>query len=312
MRPVVEPLIKSNKWSRGLGASTPMSENLTFISNAASITPLITLSSGSPVWAVQESDGKVYNYYTAGFTHNRVAAGNMRVELCNTEAIKNLITRIDFNGNGIISPFWDLRFEKFSALTHVYLHNNSLIGNLSSWLLPSSLIALYIHNNSLTGNLSSWLLPSSLAYAYLSNNSFIGDLSSWVLPSSLIELRIQLNSFIGDLSSWIVPGVLISIYVADNNFTGAPTITVGSSALQTYLASNNKMLQPALDQIANEFYTNRMNFTATTPTIDISSNTGSPPSGIYQYANPPVTQLEKVHWLVNDTTEGFNNHAWTY
>ena len=51
---------------------------LTFTSTAAQITPSITLSAGAPpvVWTVTESNGAVFTYATASFTHNRVTAGD--------------------------------------------------------------------------------------------------------------------------------------------------------------------------------------------------------------------------------------------
>jgi hypothetical protein len=245
-------------------------ENLTFVSEAASISPAITLSGGAPTpsWTVTESNGTVYPYSTAGFTHNRVVAGNMTIRLLNTDALAEYVTEIIFNNDGVISDFSDLQIAKFvnlaelflynntmtgdlssfvlpSAIERLYLYNNSFTGDISSWVLPSTTERVWIYSNSLSGDLSSWVLTSSIDSMRIYSNSFTGDISSWVLPSTLNDFRINSNSFTGDLSSWSIPGIMITFYIYSNSFSGDLSSWVIPGTLTTIrLFSNSFTVGP--------------------------------------------------------------------
>jgi len=264
---------------------------LRFESTNDTITPELALSGGpTPLWQVQEAGGGTFIYETASFSHTKTAGtGNLTVRLINAEAVKDFVTLINFSVDGIVSDFWDLQIEKFTNLANLYLYSNSFTGDLSSWILPSSLIQLYIENN-----------------------NFSGDLSSWVLPNLLINFSIYNNNFSGDLSSWIIPSTLSKLFMESNSFTAAPTIPIGASALSSYRIHFNGLSQAAVDQICLGIYNNRANFTYATPALNIGG-TNAAPSGIYQDATPPTTGKEYIYKLVNDPDlEGFNKWTITY
>lgn len=315
------------------------STNLRFVSTNSTITPSITLSGGSPdpLWHVTESTGITYVYTTTSFSHTKTAGtGNLTVQLMNTYNLKNYVTAVTFITEGIISSFRDLQIEKFVNLTDLNLRDNSLIGDLTTLVLPSNLLYLQLQDNTLTGNLSSLNIPSSTITFQLHNNNFSGNIASWSLPSTLVTFQIQNNSFSGDVSSWTLSSSLNLFYIylnnlsgdlssitlpatvqycqlRNNSFTGGPRISVASTPLEVFRIDSNLLGQAAVDQICLDAYNNRVNFTAATPTFNVDGTGNSTPSGTYQDGDPPTTGKEYIYELVNDPeSEGFNTHVWTY
>lgn len=225
-----------------LGGGGGVSKPLSFVSDAASVSPTISLSGGAPTpsWVVIESNGTEYPYSTAGFTHNRVVAGDMTVKLLNTDDMALYVEDIIFTNDGIKSDFSDLQIAKFTNLVDLLLYSNMMTGDLSSFVLPSSMERLYLYNNLFTGDISSWVLPSTMERIWVYLNSFSGDLSSWVLTSSINSLRMYNNSLSGDLSSWVLPASLTDIRLNLNNFSGDISSWALPSGLATaYLYTNN-------------------------------------------------------------------------
>lgn len=267
--------------------------NLKFTSSNSNITPAIILDTGAPtpIWKVTESTGAVFTYTTESFSHTKTAGtGNMSVQLANTDALSSYVLNINFNGDGIISSFWNLNIHKFTNLTALYLYNNSIIGNLANWKIQSSLVTIHLQINNLTG-----------------------DLSNLVLPSTVTDFRIRTNGFSGILSTWTLSSNLLYLYLYENNFTAGPRISVGSSPLIQYRIDSNLLNQAAVDQICLDAYNNRANFTAAAPLFNVDGTGNSTPSGIYQDGDPPTTGKEYIYELVNDPeSEGFNKQNWTY
>jgi hypothetical protein len=271
-------------------AATVTLANLLFTADQATITPAITLSGGAPAadWLVTETGGGTFEYTTAGFTHNRVTAGPMTVELRNSPAIKSFVTLINFNGDGITSSFHDLHVDQFTALTILRIFENSFTGDLSGWSPKSPLTELRIYTNSLTG-----------------------DLSGWTFPASLMGLFIFGNSFTGDLSGWTLPAAMTYAWVYGNAFSVGPPLPA-SSAMTDYRIEGNAMLQASVNATLLGIYTNSPTRTATGGTINVGT-TNQAPSGTFQAAaSCPVTAAtpgkEIAHELINDTCDAFANH----
>lgn len=311
--PVIENIIE---YCSEYSIEIPEEDILEFTSDQATITPAIVLSGGAPTphWQVTETDGKAYNYFTAGFTHNRVVLGDYTVKLLNTNELHTYVTQIDFNGDGIKSSIDKLKLHKFLQLTHLILYDNSLYGSLGNYYLPSGLIILQIFSNNLFGDISHWaVLPSGVTSFVPANNNFTGDMSPLVFPSVCTDIRMQNNNLHGDLSSVNLPSAAITSRLDSNSFTGGPRIQVASTPLATYRIENNNLSQAKVDQICLDAYNNRANFTASTPTFNVDGTGNAAPSGIYQDGDPPTTGKEYIYELVNDPeSEGFNKHVWTY
>lgn len=62
------------------------------------------------------------------------------------------------------------------------LRNNSLSGDISSWVLPSSLVNFQLYSNNFTGDISGWDLSNAatpaLRFFQIHNNDLTGDLSA--------------------------------------------------------------------------------------------------------------------------------------
>ena len=87
------------------------------------------------------------------------------------------------------------------------------------------MIALSMQSNLFSGDLSGWILPSSLTYIQISFNQFTGNISNWIIPNSLLSINIAGTSsyyFSGDLSGWILPNGTTRFYSDYNRFTKLP------------------------------------------------------------------------------------------
>ena len=100
---------------------------LTFTSTAAQITPSITLSAGAPpvVWTVTESNGAVFTYATASFTHNRVTAGDYTFSL--NPQVYGYVTVLDSNTDGLKGTFVAADLALLPKLTQLWLYTNAAL-----------------------------------------------------------------------------------------------------------------------------------------------------------------------------------------
>lgn len=173
---------------------------LTFVSGNATITPAITLSGGAPTpqWTVTESNGTVYSYTTAGFTHNRVVAGDMTIRLVNTGAIKSYVTQINFNGDGCKSTFAALQIQLFVNLTLLHLYTNQFTGDLSGVSWPAGLTSLYLSTNQFGGIVNISGCPAMRDFRYYTQTPVLNQAT--------------------------VDGVINNIWTARAGFTYASTI----------------------------------------------------------------------------------------
>ena len=106
------------------------------------------------------------------------------------------------------------------------VRNNDLSGDISSWVLPSSLINFQIYSNDFTGDISVWDLSNAatpvLRFFQIHNNDLTGDLSAsgWAnMTASMDSFIISGNDLSGDLSGWVLPDYANGFNLAENNFT---------------------------------------------------------------------------------------------
>lgn len=170
--------------------------------------------------------------------------------------------------------------------THIYLnetqadpHYVQISGDISDikiiWLFSKPLAY---------GDISKWILPSSLTSLYLDRCKFSGDLSNWVLPATITIIRLyntnaDQNAFTGDLSSWSLPATLTICYISYNAFTAPPRgelkgleasaaglymrdCSCGTAAMDAWLAyantyfGSNTPIKNSLFQMQNNLTTN--------------------------------------------------------
>jgi len=132
-----------------------------------------------------------------------------------------LITQLNFTDRKLTGLDIERLLIRLTALTHLYANTNAgLVGDLSGWSLPASLVTLYLGGTSVSGDVSGWVLPASLTTLYLYNTSVSGDVSGWVLPASLANLSLGGISVSGDVSGWVLPAGLVNLYLHNTSVSG--------------------------------------------------------------------------------------------
>jgi hypothetical protein len=197
-------------------------------------------------------------------------------------------------------------------VTSVQLNSNNCSGDISEFN-PSSLPNLrylYLHRNSLSGDISGWGIGSVLNDLRIYNNTFSGDVGLWVDISGLKYFLASSNNLAGDISSWNMSSMLLA-YLYNNALNGAPDMSSNTGILRL-LYHNNGLSQDDVDAVVGEIYDRRLAFTSALPALNVGG-TNAEPSGVYQDAAPPTTGKEMIYKLVNDPdAEGFNKWTITY
>jgi len=266
---------------------------LQFTADKATITPSITLSAGAPTpdWTVTESDGTLYSYSTASFTHNRTVTGDMTIELTNTAAIGSYVTTVNLNSDGLKGTWDTTQLALLPNLQNLSLQSNSsLVCSFSLADLPASIVYLYLYSTSstITGSLAD--LPALITGLYLNSTSstITGSLAD--LPASITGL------YLNNTSSTITGGVL----------------AMAATNIQIIKLQDTALTQSQVDDVIGRIWADHASFTYATPTANVGGSNAAP-SGIYQAACPPTTGKEEIYELVNDSCGGgFNTWTWTY
>jgi len=238
------------------------------------------------------------------------------------------VTQVNLDNNNLVGSLATWSPDCLPSLTHLYLYTNAgLIGDISGWVLPNSLVHLQLLNTNVSGDISGWTLPNSLAYLHLGNTNVSGDISGWTLPNSLADLYLFGTNVSGDVSGWTLPNSLVylslnginvsgdisgwtlsnsltHLHLLNTNVSGTPDIS-GNTAMQQYYYHNCNLTQANVDAVLLGVYNRRMAFTFATPTLLIHG-TNAAPSGVYGAMCPPTTGKEYAFELVNDSCgDGF-------
>jgi hypothetical protein len=128
-----------------------------------------------------------------------------------------------------------------NAVTRIDINGDKVSGDISGWVLPSSLVNFAVYNTSVSGNISGWVLPSSLVYFAVSNTSVSGDISGWVLPSSLVNFAVYNTSVSGNISGWVLPSSLVYFYVSSTSVSGDISGWVLPSSLVYFTVSSTSV-----------------------------------------------------------------------
>ena len=145
-----------------------------FVADKASISMSVTLNAGAPtpLWTVREADGAVYTYTTAAITHNRTAAGPMRVTL--DRRVYPWVTHLAAFGCGLTGDWHISRLRVLPAVKDVQLYTNASLRCLGALAdLPSTMTHLHLGSTSsvITGALAD--LPSTMTYLALYGTSSV-------------------------------------------------------------------------------------------------------------------------------------------
>ena len=122
-----------------------------------------------------------------------------------------------------------------SLLEYFIIAHNRVTGDISSFLLPASLINIGLDDNELTGTIP--VLPSGLIVLYISINSLNGTIPA-ILPNELEYLVVSHNKFSGDVNGFSVPASLVNLGLDDNLFTGKVFFNFPIRLEYLYFSSN--------------------------------------------------------------------------
>ena len=249
--------------------------------------------------------------------------------------VNGKVSKLELASNNLVGNLSNWNPIYFSNLTILTLNNNvNLVGDIGKWILPKNLIRIYISFDRFTGDLSNWVMPSTLQYLNLNNNyqltgnisnwgippnaviynlpsnQFTGDISGWVLPASLTYLWVNNNLLSGNLSSWNLPPSLGYLRINNNTINGTPNVS-SNIWLRDYSCQNNALTQANVDSVIQSIYNRRTAFLYASPILNIGG-TNTAPTGTYQVpvVCPALTGKERLHDLVNDSC-GTGHKKWT-
>ena len=213
------------------------------------------------------------------------------------------VTEIKLFSNNLIGSVATWQPNVFSGLLQLRLFSNSgIVGDISSWIFPASLLGILLHVTNISGDISGLVLPSGLTAYFLDSTNISGDISGLVLPSGLITLRLNTTSVSGDLSGLGIPANVQNLYIHSTAVNGAPDLT---SAVKLNDFRYQDCVLPEADVDANllVIYNRRASFTNATPTLNIGGSNSA----------PSATGIAHIVELTTDPgAEGFNKWIITY
>ncbi|MDD5050023.1 MAG: hypothetical protein PHH09_13945, partial [Methanoregulaceae archaeon] len=180
------------------------------------------------------------------------------------------LTRLDANSTGLVGDITNLRPDRFRAMQSLYLQSTSVSGDISGWVLPSTMQYLSLFSTSVSGDISGWVLPSSMRDLFLYSTSVSGDISGWVLPSSMQYLRIY-STFVRVL---------------------APFAGVGSG-MKDFQIQNCSLPVGDVDNVIESIWDARLGFIWDTPFLNVGGTNAAPGGTV---AAPPGGGESNSDW----------------
>jgi len=136
------------------------------------------------------------------------------------------VTQIDLSGEGatLDGSFDAVAWNELTSLTHLYLHNTSVSGDIAGLSGLTSLTTLYLYNTSVSGNVANLSGLTSLTTLYLGNTNISGgDISANVAMQNCWVLDCGWNQA-------TVDAFLQAMYTARANYTYAtPSLNIGGT-----------------------------------------------------------------------------------
>jgi len=91
--------------------------------------------------------------------------------------------------------------SNWNSITEIDISTDKVSGDISGWILPTSLLNFFVNSTSISGDISGWVLPASLAYFYVYSTSVSGNISGLVLPASLVTFYVYSTNIKYDSSN---------------------------------------------------------------------------------------------------------------
>ena len=177
------------------------------------VTPRFDFTAGQ-VWVLV--DDVFVQYLVSGIEANIPLTAGQSIEYCASEW--DSITRIDIDGDNVIGDIsgWVLP----ATLVTFYVNSTSVSGDISGWVLPATLMYFRLYTTSVSGDISGWVLPATLVTFYVNSTSVSGDISGWVLPATLVNFYVSTTGVSGDISGWVLPAGLVDFRVFTTGVSG--------------------------------------------------------------------------------------------
>ncbi len=239
---------------------------------AGNFAPRVDFPAGySPYW---DFNGQIYPA-TSGAAISAPAVGGMQRAVLKGVPLSAL-TRLDANSTGLVGDITNLRPDRFRAMQYLYLYLTSVSGDISGWVLPSTMRNLYLASTSVSGDISGWVLPSSMRILYLASTSVSGDISGWVLPSSM---RI--------------------LYLASTSVRVLATFAGVGTGMQDFRIYSCSLPAGDVGNIITSIWNARAGFTYATPSLQIGGNNAAPGGNVVA---PPGDGASDSDWYWNAGT----------
>jgi len=92
--------------------------------------------------------------------------------------------------------------------------------NLEKWVLPVSLRGMHLLGVTFYGDLTDFVLPSTLEVFLVQAGELTGDITNWDLPTGIYDFHLEINDLIGDISGWTMPPNISHFIVYGNLLYG--------------------------------------------------------------------------------------------
>lgn len=308
----------------------------TFYVDDDSFSPdVFTISSDgpTPVWRIIESDGEVYEYNDADFTHTRVADGTFSVQLY-PSGVYPYVTEIDLRGVEVTGNLAWFSATIFPALTLLRLYNTSIVGDFSVLSGHTNLTTLDLRSlvgSSMRGDISAFANMTSLTSLDLSKTDAYGDIEHFANLTSLTSLNASNTDIDGNISNLANMTAMVTLRLYTTGVSGSLTSLAAMTSLATLdvystnISGGNINANVALgtcqiqdlgwaeatvDALLEGMYNNWAGYTDATPVLKIGG-TNATPSGTLQDGDPPTTGLEYIYEMHHDP-ESTGNETWEF
>ncbi len=191
----------------------------------------------------------------------------------NPSTVAGLI-RLDLRNNSLTGDIESWDFSGLTSFNTLRLTNNGtgLIGDISTWVMPSTMLFFQIGDNGFTGDMTNYdtQLPAGIRSFSIGNNDFVGDLTNWDVSGLHLGngLVLASNEFEGDLGAWTFSATQGALVLSDNKFDGdIPDFTGFPGALLSL--GQNKFIAstPAKDAAADAAAGGDISVTQTVPPV---------------------------------------------
>ena len=213
------------------------------------VTPRFDFTAGQ-VWVLV--DDVFVQYLVSGIEANIPLTAGQSIQYCASEW--DSITRIDINGDNVI-------------------------GDISGWVLPATLVTFSVYNTGVSGDISGWVLPATLVTFSVYTTGVSGDISGWVLPATLVTFYVYTTGVSGDISGWVWRPLIANFHtyntLIDYDFPAGLFVGV-TNALVKIDFDNCALTQAQVDNVLADLVASGITSVPNPKTLDLAGTNAAP------------------------------------